>query len=439
MGSKKKKPAYDPRVALRSQCLKPELEPMARELHELSSKGSKDVWPELGAQSFKDNADLQKKFLTAAHKGMNEAQRRIIECIKSDEPLSASHDILFRGITDSMAWQFMGSQLCHARRFFKGQPPVNLKESNFDSVVFCSQDMARTNPGSMSIISDLTTFIHVGDLLTMDSRGKLTIAEVKEGRKNHQIMEFMNFFIENQCPHAFEYFAREHGKSGVKQLERMTRQLGRMGHVTEVMNSGKSRDPDTSQTIHIPDEFVYIGTWEDELNKVLEGADTNGWALATVDDCLFIGAYSHDSFGGGGHVIFNLWFDEFDGGIGSPRFRLNDCMTSPLALPIFNLSISDEHKFDLLFGRKNVCLGLNISAFLEKLEASGIKVREATNKETSRMEQNGAHPYRWKGKGICLRDGEADSFLMDGIFMRVFFHGQRPIDTMKAILGKALL
>ncbi len=436
MGSKKKS-QYDPFTSLHPQCLNPSLEPLARDLYALAFKGSEPVWSEMRGKTFKNDPELQKKFLTAAHDGMTKAQKKIIEIVLSGESLSDSHEVLLRGVADGMAWQLIGQQLCYARRFYKEHPPVNLKESNFESVVLCADDMVRQNPGSVSLISDLTSFVQVGDLLTMNSRGGITIGEVKEGQKNHQILEFMNFFTDSGCMHAFQHFANEHGKSGVKQLQRMFRQAGRMGHVTEVMSTGKSLDPDTEQEVRIPEEFVHIETWDKELNEALENSDAKGWAIQVVDDCLFIGVYAKDTMHGYGHLLFNTWFDEFEGGIDSPRFRLNDSMIAPLALPVFNLNISEEHKFDILFGRKNVCIGLNMSALIEKLKESGLTIREATNKEASRIEQKGVRLYRWKGKAIYISNEKNEMLLMDGIFMRTLFHGQRPVKTIQSILANA--
>ncbi|WP_152447142.1 hypothetical protein [Janthinobacterium sp. HH01] len=432
---KRKKEPYVPGAALHPVCLRAEVENLARDLHKLACEGSEVVWPELQGKSFKENPELQKKFLTASHEGMNAAQKKIIEFIQSDEPLTDSHHVLFTGIADAMAWQLIRQQLCHARRFYKGHPPVNLKESNFESVVYCAEEMARQEPGSISIISDLTSFVQVGDLLKMDSSGRTTVVEVKEGKKNHEILEFMNFFIETPCSHAFNYFAQQHGESGVKQLRRMFRQAERMEYVTEVMRKGKSVDPDTKQTIHIPEKSVYISNWDEELNDILEDCDAKGWGWNIVDDCLFIGAYSKDTHNGNGHLLFNMLFDEFEGSIGSPRLRLNDCMLSPLALTVFNLNISEEHKFDILFGRKNVCLGLNIVNFLDGLKEAGITVRPATNKEASQIEQQGVKLYRFQGKAIFIGTGAHEVYLSDGMFVRIFFHGQRPIDTVIAILS----
>lgn len=442
MSAKKTKSTYNPFTALHPVSLRPELEDLARELYQLSCRGSEPLWEEMaGLGGFKGRPELQKKFLFASHAGMNAAQRKIIELVQSQEPLTESHEVLIRGIADAMVWQLLGQQLCHARRFYKGHAPVNLKESNFESVVFCAENQAKQDAGSISIISDLTSFLQVGDLLSMNSQGRISIVEVKEGKKNHEIFDFMKFFVETPCEHALEHFAREQGKSGIKQLQRMLRQTGRMGHVTELMSTGKSVDPDTEHTIHIPKEFVDISLWDDELNKILASSDSQGWGYDVIDHCLFMGAYSKDGMKGHGHVMFNVLFDKYEGGLESPRCRLNDCMIAPLALPVFNLNISDEHKFDLLFGRKNVCLGLNIPRFLDGLKKVGVTVREATNKEASQMEQEGAHLYKWKGKAIFIGNGKNEVCLSHGIFERIFFHGQKPIKTVQAIvnnLDKAL-
>ena len=435
--TKKTKIAYDPFTALQPVYLRPELEELARELYKLACKGSEPLWDEIKElkEGFKGHPELQKKFLFASHAGMNAAQKKLVELVQSKEPLTDSHIALIRGIADAMVWQLIGQQLCHARRFYKEQAPVNLKESNFESVVFCAEENAKRDPGSISIISDLTSFVQVGDLLTMNSDGQITIAEVKEGKKNHEIMDFMKFFMETPCERALDHFAQQQGKSGVKQLVRMIRQAERMGHVTEVMSTGKSVDPDTDHTINIPEEFVYVPHWDRQLNKILADADLKGYGYDVIDSCLFMGAYSNDERLPHGHVMFNILFDKYEGGLESPRYRLSDCMRSPMALKIFNLNISDEHKFDLLFGRKNVCLGLNISRFLERLKKVGVTVREATNKEASQMEQKGAKLYKWKGKAIFIGNGKTEVCLSHGLFVRILFHNQMPIETVQAIVA----
>ena len=435
MVRKLKKENYHPLKMLAPVSLLPELEPLARELYELACKGSKDIWPEMEGKNFKDNDNLKKRFLTAAHNGMNEAQHKIVEIIRSNVELTDSHHLLFRGIADAMGWQIIQKQLCHARVYYKEHPPVDLKQSNFDSVVHCAEEFAKQSPGSFSLISDLTSFIQVGDLLTVDSTGKTTLSEVKEGKKNHEIFDYMTFFMETQCDHSFNYFSKRHGKDGIKQLQRMVRQAARMSHVKELINEGKSTDPDTDKNVRIPDETVYVPSWDQELNSVLKSCDEKGWGWDVIDDCLFIGSYSKELYNGQGHVVFNLVFDHFEGAEHSPRFKLFDSMIAPLALTVFNKDINEEHKFDILFGRKNVCIGLNMSRFLEEIRKSGLMVRIATNKEASKLDQQGMPPYRWNGQAIFIGNSKREVCLSDGIFMRIIFHSQRPVKLVHALLN----
>lgn len=435
MAKKKSKTKYDPFNKLHAMTLDGGLEELARELYELSSKGSNPLWDELKAGNIKEDVDLRGRFFASSHAGMRAAQKKIVETIKANEILTDSQKVLFHGIADGMAWQMIGNQLCYARRFYKEHKPINLKQSNFDSVVSAANHADSDDPGSFSLISDLTTFVQVGDLLTMGSLGGLTIAEVKEGHKNHEIMEFMEFFAESRCPRSFQYFALQHGDSGVKQLQRMSRQAGRMGHLIEVMTEGRSIDPDTNQKIYIPEKAVYMPTWDCELNAILEASSSKGWALNVIDDCLFIASYTKETMQGKGNGLFNLWFDEFGGTANCPRVRLLDAMSHPLALPIFNRDISDEQKFDILFGRKNVCIGLNVGAFLKKLEEVGFKVRTASNKEASKLDQQGFPPFRQNGKAIYIGNEQQEMALMDGVFLRILFHSQSPIGAIQAILS----
>lgn len=149
--------SYDPVETMKPTMLSEDLEPIARDLHEKACCGSKAIWPALAENGgFKnDDQDLRSSFISLANKGMREAQQYIIDRINTASELSASEEILFRGISDSIAWQFLGNQLCHARRLFKDHIPPNLKHSNFESVVMAAANIVEAHPDSMPLISDL--------------------------------------------------------------------------------------------------------------------------------------------------------------------------------------------------------------------------------------------------------------------------------------------
>jgi len=217
-------------------------------------------------------------------------------------------------------------------------------------------------------------------------------------------------------------------------LERMVRQAGRMAHFTEIVSKGISKDPDTGQTIQIPEQEVQIETWDEELNDLLANPEGKGWAIHVIDDCLFLGCYFEKKMAAAGHIIFNGWFDSCGGTESCPRARFLDSMKIPLALPVFNRQIPHEKMFDLLFGRLQICMGVNVEAFLAKCQREGITVRSGTNRETSQLEQLGGRLYRHNGKSIFLGNGKVEMGLADGVFLRMLFHGQKPISLIKAIL-----
>lgn len=435
MARKKNKPKYDVFDTLRPMAFDSRYEETISELNDLATRGSKPIWGNLTPNNSYPSPELLKQFISLANSGMRKAQEKIVNIVINPEPWPDANSLLLNGIADSMAWQMIDNQLCYARRLYKEQPIIDLKNSNFASVIKAAEQNHKHYPDSFSLISDLTTFVQVGDLLTTDLEGKITIGEVKEGIKNHQILDFMKFFMKSGCPRALRYFVQEHGEQSLKQLQRMMRQANRMGHVAEVFNTGSSQDPDTEFKINIPEETLYIPDWDDELNSVLIQSDTRGWALEVIDDCLFIGSYSKTAMRGAGHSMFNTWFDSSEGTSECPRARLIDCMQHPLALPIFNRAIADRHKLDILFGRKNVCIGLNIPELFKKLRSIGITVREATNKQASELDKSGTPPYRFGGKAYFLGDGTSEMALMDGVLLRILFHSQRPIETIHTILN----
>ena len=387
-----------------------------------------------GPEDFSVNTELRKEFFTTSHAGMSEAQTIIIDNLRSGKAKSDSHSILFRGIADAIAWQLLNMQLCYARRFFKGHDQPNIGQCNFVSVVFAAESYIRENPGSMALIADLTSFVQVGDLLTMSNEGQQGLIEVKEGEKNKKVSDALKFYTDSGCDHFLHLFAESEGQMTMKQMGRMVRQIGRMAHVAEIMSKGVSEDPDNKLTVNIPDEMIIIETWEDVLQDTMLASKDRGWAINVIDESVFIGCYSEEKMRLAGNIIFNGWFDQCGGTPQCPRGSLLSSIIHPLALPIFNVQINNDLKFDTLFGRIHVCIGFNVEGFLGQCKKAGLDVRFATNKEATKADQQGQKPYRHKGKAIFVGDGENELLLMDGIFLRAMYHHQRPISLIKHIL-----
>lgn len=438
MGQKKRKKAiYDIIQTLRPIAFPSQYEELTHSLYKKACQGACHLFNDTyKVRDLANNAELRGQFYRAANLGMMSAQNDIIDIVKSDAKLETEKEFLLRGIADAIAWQILGGQLAYARRFFKSKPQPDLYNSNLDSVVRSAKTSILGKTNAVALISDLTSFIQVGDLLVYEPEKGFEIVEVKTGHMNERIANFMNFHSESQCDIALRQFANVEGAQALKQMERMRRQIDRMSHVSSTINTGRGVDPDTKETVIIPEEYFPIESWDYLLNSALKRADATGWAIDVIDNSVFIGVYTGKHMLHSGHVLFNGWFDKSGATKECPRTRLIDCMWTPLALPIFNRNISDKHKFDVLFGRSQVCMGICIESLLSECKEAGLAVRAATNKERGTLEQKGVRYYKYKGNAIVISNGNNEITLMDGLFLRVMFHGQRPISLIKTILGE---
>jgi len=431
---RKRSARYRPETTLAPIAFDSELETTARQLFELACCGSRELWHSMSPGVLLEDPSLREKFYELANAGMFEAQQIIIGKITSAEPPSLHAEVLYRAICDSIAWQFLGDQLCHARQLYKDHRQPTLAESNFPSVIRVVDELRNSSPNSMPLICDLTSFVQVGDIFLSDPGKAFNLIEVKEGRENRRIAQLVQFYKASECERFMQVLNDTEPKHVVKQFERNLRQMSRLDHFAAIMNKGDSVDPDTGNRHIIPEPFIEVATWHQQLNATIEKAKVKGWAIDTIDDCLFVGCYVEKHFLHGGHIIFNTWLDKYGGDQSSPRARLVDSMHIPLALPLFNRGLPPEAIFDLMFGRMHVCMGISIPKLIEQCTKDGISSRVATGKEQGKLLKRGGGQVRYQGKPVFVRLGEREIVLMEGLFMRALFHGQKPVSVIRSHL-----
>lgn len=409
----------------------------AKYLFEEVCCGSRSLWP-LDPGSLKTQDELRTKFYSLAHEGMWAAQERFLRRIGNHATLSPSEDALYRTAMDTIAWQMLGSQLCFARRLYREQRQPSLTDSNLQSVIKAARHYRERNPDSMPLISDLTTFVQIGDILAAAPYGGLSILEVKEGQKNHEILGLATFYRQSGCEHFKQFVSETETVQTVKQFERVLRQMDRMDFATTVISKGKGIDPDSNQEIDIPEPYFPMEDWDTELNKTLDGALDRGWALAVIDDCLFVGAYASEHMRAASPFVFLAWLDKFTGGESSPVVRLIDCVREPLALPIFAIPTSPERIMDVLFGRLHVCMGISIPCFVKACEKHGITVRAPKNKsERNTINSMRSEAIKHNGHPIVLERNGKVIIPASGIFVRSLFHYQRPMSFINTMFDNA--
>lgn len=286
----------------------------------------------------------------------------------------------------------------------------------------------------MPLITDLTTFVQVGDMLICNPKSKkMTIAEVKEGHKNADILRKVQFYRQSGCEQFKQSALENEPPQTTKQFERMSRQIDRMRFVTEALSDKRARDPDTMKEVQILEPHFPIAEWNDEFNAICDEAMEKGRAIDIVDNCLFLGAYEKRSFSVS-PAMFWFWLKAFAGNEQAPIARMIDCVWQPLALPLTCMKMSSERIMDILFGRLHVCMGISIPELVAECERSGITVRPPKNKEERKTTNSwGQDAIRYRGQPIVLeREGKV-VMPAAGIFVRCLFHFQRPMAAINTL------
>lgn len=428
--AKKKRQKYNPITTLSPLYLEPELEELARRLYEKAHKGSSKYWHKIkDKDSFENDPDLRLNFYKSANQGMREAQDEILSIFKNEHNLSYSKELLLRSTADSIAWTFFGHELYKARLYYQEERQPDLKNCNLDSVIKVAESYIEAHPDAMPLISDLTSFLQVGDLLISCPDTGLLTYEVKEGEMNHKILSVIDECIKAPPEEALKSFVINEGPKAFKQLLRVQRQADRMKYVESVISNDKGVNPDTTKKIKIFEPTINIESWDETLVKTLEESEKKGWAINTFNNCVFIGCYSTPDTVKKGHIAFNYWLDN-TGSPDCPRIKLTDTMKTPLALTIFNRHMPEDLKFDILFGRKHVCVGICIEAFMVECLKRKLTVRNASNKEKGRLANSGVYPYTYKNNVIMIGNGKNEMPLTEGIVFRTLYHSQNPISLI---------
>ena len=423
---------------LRLTTLRPDLEPLARELVDLACAGSRELWDELTPDRLKEDAELRRKFHELAHDGMFAAQEKIAARFASADSLDASEQVLFRAVADTIAWTLLGGQLCYARRFYRFQQQPDLSQSNFASVLHVCRELREIDPGCMPLISDLTSFVQVGDIIKVSADRRTAIIEVKEGEHNRHVLELAMFYEASGCETFREIVEKTESSKTVKQMNRVLRQKARMTHLGDVMSKGAGLDPDTGVSVRIPEPFFPIRTWDEALVNLTQQAKDRNWAY-DVQGPIFMGAYAGE-IAPRGHLMF-LMALSLEGDVEQDYhiIRLADCMRVPLAPPLFSRDLGDDVKMDLLFGRLNVCIAVSIPRLIEVCELAGMDVRYATRKELGRAKVEGVGPVVHQGRGLMFSLGGREMMLLEGVVFRALFHGQQPESVLRHYLENDVL
>ena len=330
---------------------------------------------------------------------------------------------ILRIFMDFIAWQFLGQQYYKVRRFYDMSKKYNsrptLSMSNIESVKSAVDYYHSLSPLNFALISDLTSFIDIGDILLMDNSQVIPI-EVKEGQKNKEIFDFL---FKQKIPSNLEIIDDKF----IKQSKRVLNQVKRGELLFNVLKDEKGIDPFTELKTEVNSEAFELESYTLEFEKMISNLKDKNYSYNIIEDVISIGIYQKNFIMAGKTLIPFLNKEMF--GKDYPVFNFRHKIQIPVTEPIFYLGLSKETIFDILFGRINIVISINIDKFIELCNLNGLDAGYLSKKETMKRKQNGEMSmFEFEKQNI-----QVNGALIDGLIYRMIFDFVKPLSIVKCL------
>ena len=421
----------------------------------------------VGAEQFKiGTPDLWDKeilgdFLIACHDGFKIAQNLLIEETKKYQALlKASKDELkeyrrqrnkekekdiqakikifkqrlstLSHIADGIAWQLIDGQIHIARRFHIEQDaPKYLVSSNINHAIKVANCINK-NPDNFALISDLTSFVQIGDLLVRDSKG-IRVIELKEGKVNYEIENVLKAIDEEETAISESELKEQFNNRTIKQIKRVQRQKERAIRATNVINEDKGIDPVSGEQIIINTPSIDSDYYDEELFDLYKNLEKKIWSYTVIDSCLHIGMYRDEGILMAGFAIKEIIEETTE------NFIIVDWLsiTKNLSEPIFAKPLPPDFIIDILTGKVKVILGLDMDSLIEIWNTIGLETRWMTKGETTRIRQNAIRKgiIEINKRGIVLKISDGEMIMYGGTISKILYDNIKPINIALSILS----
>jgi hypothetical protein len=408
--------------------------------------------------------EYEKKFIPAVHEGFAKGQKEIlaglIEIEKERAALKArlklrdskrpandtrkevdhalarldEAEAILRKLADTIAWQLLGNQLWLARRLNTDDAPPSLLHSNVQSYVQFTDQFNAENPMGFALISDLTSFVRLGDILARDGElHALHVLELKEGKVNDELLPLAQFAAKTKCEHLVPNFEKTESPKKVQQLKRLIRQTERLEQTQELINTGIGQDA-RGDRVRLSEDVMEECLYADRLAELIEQSQSSNWAIDVIDGCLFVGVYRGHFRDG---LAFQMWLKESD--VDGPICDLRTTLFAPLGTPLYLIPPLFSHVEDIHGGNVRVLFCLSLSHFVSLFEEYGLKVGWLEPKESAEFNPKASHQLLLRqGRVMTLNLGGFTSHVGIGILSRMFYNFMMPT-TVVEMLGSNLV
>jgi hypothetical protein len=346
---------------------------------------------------------------------------------------------VIRKLADSIAWQLLNGRNDFIQQLYRIDNPPSIDESNLDSVLEVVDEMNQEDPLSFALISDLTSFVQVGDILRKDTSGIIKLIEVKEGRANKEAVAIVkNELLVERDNLDIEKLKVAYGPHLAKQIRRTHNQLRKSLQVESILNTGEGQDPTTGSQVIIREPSHSPQYYTHKLAEMLLELKHKPWAYTIIDNCLMIGCYK-GAMKEVGKPLLEL--------LANRSLKRNTITISfsqglnvPTCEPVFLKPFREDDIFDIVFDRIRLIMVLRLDWVMYAFRQKGFDVSWLSAKETTKLLQQNRYdrPFVLDGRSLAIENDKWSLYLTGGALRRMLFDNVLPswvISTLSDSLG----
>ncbi|QMV54207.1 hypothetical protein [Ewingella americana] len=330
---------------------------------------------------------------------------------------------MLRRCVDALVWLIFDCEHSSIRRLPLKDGIDNISAKNINETMLAVNEMNK-NPLSIALACDLTTFVHVGDVILRNSDG-IEIIELKSGEKNIKISQAAAFSLETQCPVFEENYMHDMNATDKKHYFRAKKQQQRLSSVVNVIETGQGYDNYHDKNIIIDDrnyqpEFFHkyiIQSW----NKLCSGKN---WDIHHVDDCLYIGVYRDYFLGFAG---FNAWMDGT--GFKGKIFNINDSFIHVIERPLLCLGLPLALLEEIIDSKLTIVLCLDYKKFVQVGNSMFPGLFKYGALDTDLVEL--ADLFNFDGNAVYSMSNGVKRYMGTGMESRIIFDFQYPRNVIE--------
>jgi hypothetical protein len=413
------------------------------------------------------NRSHQKRFLQSCHRGYDKAQKHTVEVMGRISALTAiSADekdhwqLLLRKIIDGVTVALFRAESHVIRRLsFHRRPP----KISFETLRQTLESATALNSKSrltFALVADLTTFVHVCDIIQIDFRRdqrRVSMIELKSGKVNELLLKQLESYTPSRESIATISADPLVAESKYRpQAERILRQKLRLRQIQEVLATDAGTDIATNHPIRLSSEEVRGAVYDKMLNDLLNRARDEGAAAGVVNYCVHIGVGHSDQFERASRrALSALRFGirtclekppeglvnvvaEMKAAIPEHElFKTSELLSSNLAAmnsrPFTVWGIEPTNLMSFVKSEFVVLSAFDVSAFVWLARRCGLNMRLSTRKIATQQAQKigSVNVPTWGNRALYWNAGPAQIFVSSGFISRLINDLTNPLPFLE--------